>query len=207
MPLVVVAGSAVVVTIGLLFARQSGGSGAPNDPIRTESIVMLGDSITAEGEWSALLPGEPVVNRGRSGFTTQQLVEVAGEVATQRPSAVFVLTGTNDIHDGRPPAWTVRHLMDLLDQFESNTPGTEVVVQTILPRSDAPDAVKQANDAIRRLVAERGVRLLDLHPEFDDGAGELRDIETTDGVHLSPVGYRRWADALAPLLDSLVDHG
>ena len=74
--------------------------------ITHDSIVMLGDSITAEGDWNRLLPDEPLVNEGHPGFTTEQLITVAERVAAADPAAVVVLTGTNDIRDEHPPAWT-----------------------------------------------------------------------------------------------------
>ncbi len=197
------AGLAVAVGVAQWFDRRSVTSEPTNEPIDHDSIVLIGDSITAEGRWSTVLPAWPAVNRGRAGFTTRQLVSVAGEVASARPRIVVVLTGTNDIRDSRSAAWTAEHLAALLDQLESGSPSTQIVVQTILPRSDASDAVRRANEVIRGLVDERGLRLLDLHAVFDDGAGGLRAAETYDGVHLTPVGYERWAAALEPVLAEL----
>ena len=77
------------------------------------------------------------------------------------------------------------------------------IVQTILPRSDAADEVRRANAAIRDEATGRGLRLVDLHPEFDDGTGGLRDAETSDGLHLTRAGYDRWAEVLAPVLRDL----
>jgi lysophospholipase L1-like esterase len=45
--------------------------------------------------------------------------------------------------------------------------------------------------------------VVDLHAEFDDGAGGLRPDETTDGVHLTVEGYRRWATVLRGAIASL----
>jgi lysophospholipase L1-like esterase len=168
--------------------------------IDSDSIVMLGDSITEEGRWSELLPAVPIVNEGHSGFTTEQLDSIAAEVATARPARVFVLTGTNDIRDDRPPSWTALHLASMLDRFADVAPDTEVVLQTVLPRADAPDAVRATNEAIKAVAAERELVLLDLHPAFDDGSGGLEPTDTRDGIHLSAAGYDRWAALLEPLL-------
>ena len=82
-------------------------------------------------------------------------------------------------------------------------PESQIVLQTILPRTDARDAVRESNLAIRELAAERDVQVLDLHAAFDDGTGALRAAETTDGVHLAPAGYRRWAAQLEQALQAL----
>ena len=191
---------AVVLLIALLAARRTGTN---RGPIDTESIVMLGDSITEQGEWNSLLPGLPIVNQGHSGFTTEELRPIADSVGDARPRAVFVLTGTNDIRDGRPPEWTAVQLGLMLDALDRRSPETITVVQTVLPRAGRPAAVEATNAAVRAVAADRGVQILDLHGAFDDGRGGLRSDETTDGVHLSASGYQQWAMVLAPLIDNL----
>jgi lysophospholipase L1-like esterase len=166
------------------------------EPIERESIVMLGDSITAGGDWTRLLPERPVVNRGYSGYTTAQLRPIAAQVAAARPHTVFVLAGTNDVRDDIGPDETVRQLTGILGEFEQSSPDTRVVIQTVLPRAATAEAIVATNRAIVAVAAERGVEVLDLHVEFDDGAGGLRPHETTDGWHLSGAGYRRWAALL-----------
>jgi lysophospholipase L1-like esterase len=125
------------------------------------------------------------------------------EIASRRPRSVFILTGTNDIRDGHPPSWTVDRLGELIDRLRRRSPDTVVVVQTILPRSDARQAVRDANSAIRQLASERELELLDLYAVFDDGTGALRARETTDGVHLAAAGYQRWAAELDAVLRAL----
>jgi len=157
---------------------------------------MLGDSITDQAVWSELLPAWPVVNAGRSGYTTAQLVPVAAAIASREPAMVFVLTGTNDIRDGYPPEWTATQLASLLDAIESESPSTTIVVQTILPRSDRLDEAGATAGAIEAAATSLGVRVLDLYSPFNDGSGGLRSDETTDGIHLSSAGYQRWATLL-----------
>ena len=189
-----------VVLIALLVTRRTG---THRGTIDAESIVMLGDSITEQADWASLLPDLPIVNQGYSGFTTEQLLPIADAVGDAGPRVVFVLTGTNDIRDGRPPEWTAEQLGRMLDALERRSPDTIVVVQTILPRADQPAAVDATNAALLAVAATRDVRVLDLHEPFDDGRGGLRADETADGVHLSPTGYRRWAAAIAPVIDDL----
>ena len=196
-----VAGAVAASVAGLAVVSMLRTS-ANGNRITEESIVMLGDSITAEAEWHRLLPDEPLVNEGHPGFTTAQLVAVAERVAAADPAMVVVLTGTNDIRDGHPPAWTRRHLEQLIDRIESGSNAT-IVVQTVLPRADRSAAVQEVNVEIRDLAAARGLRLLDLYGAFDDGTDSLRDRETYDGLHLTVAGYERWADELAPVLESL----
>jgi lysophospholipase L1-like esterase len=198
---VAIAGAVIASIAGLVVVSVLR-SGANSNRIGKESIVMLGDSITAEGEWSRLLPDQPLVNEGHPGFTTAQLVTVAERVAIADPAVVIVLTGTNDIRDGHPPTWTREHLEQVIDRLENGSRAT-IIVQTVLPRADQPGAVQQVNVEIRTLAARRGLRLLDLHETFDDGTGALRPHETYDGLHLTVDGYERWAKKLEAVLADL----
>ncbi len=196
----VLAAVAVAIAGGLTLWWQRGQGGTARAPIGSDTVVLLGDSLTEFGDWDQLLPGWPVANRGYAGYTSEQLVPVAAEVAADGPRLVVILAGTNDIRDGHPPAWTEGHLNALLDELEDRAPAATVVVQTLLPRADAVAEIEAANEMIRALGAARGLTVLDLHPGFDDGAGGLRPAETVDGLHLSDAGYRRWAAILAALL-------
>jgi lysophospholipase L1-like esterase len=198
------AGAVAVAGVLLVTARAQREGRARRAAIGADTIVMLGDSITEEADWAALLPTWPIANRGYSGHTTAQLLDEVGEIVSRRPRSVFVLTGTNDIRDGHPPSWTVDRLGELIDRFRRDAPDTVVVLQTILPRADARRAVSDTNAAIRRLAAERGLEILDLHSAFDDGTGALRLHETTDGIHLAPPGYERWAAELDDVLRTMV---
>jgi lysophospholipase L1-like esterase len=199
----VLSGAALVVAVVLVAFFIERRSGPHRGQIGSASIVMLGDSITEQAAWGELLPDLDVVNEGHSGYTTEQLVPIADSIGDARPRVVFVLTGTNDIRDGRSPEWTAEQLRRLLDSLERRSPETIVIVQTVLPRADQPAAVEATNDAIRTVAASRGVRVLELHGSFDDGAGGLRPDETTDGIHLSSSGYRRWASLLAAEIENL----
>lgn len=196
-------GAAIVVAVVLVALFIERRAGTHRDQVDSGSIVMLGDSITEQAEWDELLPDLPIVNQGHSGFTTEQLVPIADSIGDARPRLAFVLTGTNDIRDGRSPEWTAEQLDKLLDSLEQRSPGTIVVAQTLLPRADQPAAVEATNEVIRAVAAGRGVRVLELHESFDDGTGGLRPNDTTDGVHLSASGYRRWASLLAPEIEDL----
>lgn len=188
-----------MVGLGIVL-KQRGASDTERGSIDGSSVVMLGDSITEQGRWLDLLPEFPVTNQGYSGFTTQELVGTADDVAGLCPRVVFVLAGTNDIRDGRSPKWTRTHLTEILDRFESCSAATQVVMHTIPPRADAVARVAATNVAITELAASRGVPLIDLHRQLDDGAGGLRPNETTDQIHLSEPGYRLWAEEIRRVL-------
>ena len=87
--------------------------------------------------------------------------------------------------------------------MQDESPDTQIVVQTLLPSARMPSELVATNEAIRRLATARGLEVLDLYPEFDDGFGRLRVDETYDGVHLTGAGYDRWVALLEPWFDRL----
>ncbi len=111
--LLAAAAAAAVVAVGVLWASRRSAELRP-EMVDATSIVMLGDSITAEGDWADLLSDHRVVNAGRSGFTTAQLVPLAREVSNGQPRLLVLLTGTNDIRDGQGPLWTRRYVDELV---------------------------------------------------------------------------------------------
>ena len=151
-----VAIAVAVVVIVLLDARRTS---THRGQIDSASIVMLGDSITEQADWHSLRPDLPIVNHGHSDFTTEQLAPIAHAVGTARPRAVLVLTGTNDIRDGRAPEWTASHLERLLDALERRSPDTTVIVQTVLPRSDrSAEVIANHSARDRRRLADGSAR-------------------------------------------------
>ena len=194
--------AAVLVGVGVAAVlRARGNESDLGDP--AERIVMFGDSLTEEGEWGRLFPERVVVNAGFSGYTTEQLTRLAGDAVRAQPAAVFVLSGTNDVYQGYPPSWTVDRLEELVTAIETESPGTRIVLQTVPPSAEMSADVIATNVAIRQFGAARGLDVLDLHSEFDDGSGGLRAEETYDGVHFTDLGYARWATLLQPVFDRL----
>jgi lysophospholipase L1-like esterase len=197
---VLLTAAAAVVAVGVLWISRRGGELRPQ-MVDTTSIVMLGDSITAEGDWADLLPHHRVVNAGRPGFTTAELVPLARAVSNGQPRLLVLLTGTNDIRDGRGPLWTRRYIDELVGVVRENSPATRIVLQSVLPRADRSDEVVATNEVIRTLAEELDVQYLDLYPVFDNGEGALRASDTRDGLHLTDAGYDRWVEVLRPVVD------
>jgi len=68
-------------------------------------VLMLGDSLTAQGEWNAMLGKPLVANRGIDGDTSAGVLARIGDDADFRGDAVVIWIGTNDVlqeHAARP---------------------------------------------------------------------------------------------------------
>jgi lysophospholipase L1-like esterase len=167
-------------------------------------IVAVGDSHVSIVDWDELL-GRPVAERGIGGDSTRGVRHRLEDIAALRPRVVVVMAGHNDLAMHRSPQAVAADLRSiattLLDEGASR-----VILTSVLPTAaDHPLAgrlnpgAEEVNVLLRRITDGRRVHLLDLTPALaPDGA--LHPAFSSDGVHLSAEGYRRWRDALLPLL-------
>jgi lysophospholipase L1-like esterase len=164
-------------------------------------VVLFGDSITEGGEWHELLPGLPLVNRGVSGETASQLLSRVPS-ALNRPSAVVLLIGTNDLSLGISRSDIAATVSSILDEIERACPGTPVLLQSVMPRSPKfASEIRDLNARYRRLAETRPqVDFIDLWPLLSKGPS-IRPTYSFDSLHLNGAGYRAWVAALAPALE------
>jgi len=171
-------------------------------------VVVLGDSLTERGEWSELVE-RPVANRGISGDTVADVRARLDDGVALEPRVLFVLVGVNDLAAGTPPDVLAMNHAGLVIELRRRLPHTRIVVESLLPVRDrlvAPGdllttaAVRRSNQLLERAAAGAGVEWLDVNATLADATGELDPRHASDGVHLSPAGYRTWAAALVPFL-------
>jgi lysophospholipase L1-like esterase len=70
------------------------------DRNKSARVLMLGDSLTAQGEWNAMLGAPLVANRGIDGDTSAGVLARLGDDADFRGDAVVIWIGTNDVLQG-----------------------------------------------------------------------------------------------------------
>jgi hypothetical protein len=170
-------------------------------PLDSDSIVMLGDSITHGGEWSEIFPGLPIVNRGIGGDTTTGVLARLDSIVDARPAAIFIKIGTNDLTRGPERDESYQQYREILTNIQDASPGTDIYVQSLLPRSvDFRHDVEAYNQEIRALSNELGATYIDLYPAFLDPDGSLRDELTYDEIHLTGQGYQLWQSILKPTM-------
>lgn len=164
-------------------------------------VVFFGDSITFGTDWQQLFPEISAINRGISGDTTLGLLERQGEVIALRPRQVFLMIGTNDLCFNRPLEKVVENYDRILTRFQSESPETQVFVQSILPFNDQMypsnglrknSNIRELNQAIRRLADKHGYVYLDLTAAFTGPGGSLLPQYTYDGLHLNESAYLVW---------------
>jgi lysophospholipase L1-like esterase len=128
---------------------------------------------------------------GEAGRTTSQIFATQLDRAlAQRPRAIVIVAGTNNITVGEPWATQAK------DDYRAATTkiaaaGVTPVLTTLLPRDDGRAAQTRAfNDWLRSLAAARGYPLADLHAVLSTADGRFLPGTSRDSLHLNAAGAR-----------------
>lgn len=176
------------------------------EPMSTNKVLFLGNSITEGGPWAELLGDPTVVNRGIGGDFTYGVLNRLDEVIERKPSKLFLLIGINDIGNDIPDAVIADNIRKIVVRLQKETPATQIYVQSILPVNpeypgfpqhyDKQYRVLMANQLIHKVAMDTGVTFINLFPLFLDDRQRLRADLTTDGLHLNRQGYEVWVGHL-----------
>jgi lysophospholipase L1-like esterase len=177
-----------------------------NFPISKSSIVLLGDSLTDQGEWSELFKNCQIVNRGISGDTTDGVFKRLDRITKYRPQKIFLMIGVNDLwNEGKTIPEIVNNYRKNLEFIKKTSPQTQVFIQSILPINNSSyqiaidnQNIAAINQELKKLAEEFSYPYLNLHDSFLDNDGQLNVKYTMDGVHLTAEGYLLWAKIIDP---------
>ncbi|HIH89353.1 TPA: hypothetical protein HA344_09140 [Candidatus Bathyarchaeota archaeon] len=147
-----------------------------------------------------------VINAGVNGDGTDGMLwRFNRAAASEKPEAVVIWGGINDLGAARDPDQVMANLAKLYEACRgiSSTP----IACTLAPTRHTSRAMRHLNDMIRAHAEEKGVTLVDLFPALADPEGNLRQEYSDDGAHLTPAGYRRVAEvvleAVAPIAEKM----
>ena len=181
---------------------------AKNKPERL--TILVGDSIALWFPPELLPSGKTWLNQGISGETSAGLLKRLKLLDDTDPETIYVLIGINDLIRGELPETVLENSRLIIRDLLWAHPNTQIVVQSILPHSDAGatwenrdrlleipnETIRQLNQELRAIAESENAYFLDLHPLFTDTNGNLRLDLTTDGLHLNRQGYWVWRSAI-----------
>ena len=186
---------------------------APGKP----RVVFFGDSITDFWRLNEYFPDSDYVNRGIAGQTTGQLLQrIKQDVIDLHPEAVLMLAGTNDVAQGNPVSAIQDNLQILAELATANK--IKVVFASLTPVSDyhmdqdpvfertkqRPAAfIVELNEWLQKLSTQRGYGYVDYYGATVDGAGQLKEDLSDDGLHPNAKGYRVMAPLASVALNKL----
>jgi len=204
-------------TVGDSLTAGENGAGAkpafvdPGNSYPTKLQALLDASFPGQGI--------VVINRGHSGDKAEVTRDdLPGNLLRDRPQAVLLLTGYNDLEVCGPSqagsttcrmaiervAFAVR---DCIRKAKESPVGIKhIFVSTLTPPGTGPKridrgAIEETNGRIRQMVAAEKATLADTYPLF---LGHEAEYVSSDGLHLNPAGYQAIADAFFTAIKATV---
>ena len=184
-----------------------------NDAGPKAKIVFIGDSITQGWEgagrevWEQRFSRYNAVNLGIGGDRTQHVLWRLenGNLNTLKPAAVVLMIGTNNSNgDDNSVEQIAEGVSAILSKIRAALPETTVLLHPIFPRGENPNAqrgkINQVNQILQKRAEDRRIVWVDFGHRFMDDRGVISRDWMPDFLHLSPAGYKLWADALEPHL-------
>jgi lysophospholipase L1-like esterase len=189
-----------------------------NDRVKqgNADLIFIGDSITQGWEgngkavWEEFYGKRNAVNLGIGGDRTQHVLWRIenGEVDGIKPGVAVLMIGTNNSGSN-----TADEIADgvkaIVRRLREKLPDTKVLLLAVFPRNEKPtpvrDKLNEVNDKIASLSDSKSVTYLDIGKNFLNDDGTISKEIMPDFLHLSPKGYRIWADAMEPTLWKMLD--
>lgn len=177
-----------------------------SEPVAEGRVIFLGNSITEGGNWSVLLTGLPLLNRGISGDNTFGVLARLDEITRHKPTKVFLLIGINDLSKNIPPNVVLQNIFSIVGRIRAGSPKTEIFVQSILPvnpghkkfpaQFNKQADIETINAQLKKYPETLHYTYVNIFNEFLDNGLKLDMQFTTDGLHLNQAGYVHWVDFL-----------
>lgn len=167
-------------------------------PLATESVVMLGDSITENAIWDEIYPDLPIRNRGIGGDTTTGVLARLSQITEGKPTKLFLAIGTNDLtHGPKDRKVSYAQYREIVSRIQKASPSTDIFLLSLFPRSAYfRSQVEEFNSEIGVIASEMNVEYVDLYPSFISEDGSMRSELSADELHLNGEGYLLWKSLL-----------
>lgn len=153
---------------------------------------MLGDSLSARGDWEVLLYPNKILNLGHDGDSTRDLLnrlELPMDVHAKR---IYLMIGINDMNKYLTLNDIFKNYIEILNRLQKSD--SKIIVQSTLftQMKTFNPKVKILNERIKNYCNENDISFLDLNNELSNDE-VLKEEYTTDGLHLNTKGYLVWA--------------
>lgn len=175
--------------------------------IKEKRILFIGDSLTEWFELEKYFPRVKIINEGIAGDTSFGVLERLDSIIDIPADKIFLMIGINDVFNGFQKDDIIENQQLIIEQILTHINGTELIVQSMLPVNETMlgspgylnKLISSINGELRSHCEARKLTYIDLYPSFLEG-DEMKREYTTDGGHLSPAGYKLWAEKLQSFL-------
>lgn len=179
-------------------------------------LIFIGDSITQGWEgagkevWQEFYGKRNAANLGIGGDQTQHVLWRLqhGNLDGISPKLAVVMIGTNNA-SAYAPEEIAAGIEAIVNTLRTKLPNTKVLLLGIFPRGAMPsDRLRQVNAKTNAIICKladgQNVVFLDIGKVFLQPDGTLTKEIMPDLLHLSPKGYRLWAEAIEPEVEKVL---
>lgn len=166
--------------------------------MKNKTIIFLGDSITECYNLDKHFSHIKLINKGKSGDTTVDILNRLNEsIFMLNPDVVFLLIGTNDLEllSSRPKQ-IIKNITKIINEIKNYNNNITIFLQSIYPVNPPikPFSVgKRTNKDILEINNEiKKITLatyIDVASVLTDSNGNLNKEYTYDGIHINIEGY------------------
>ena len=172
--------------------------------VTDQNIVFFGDSITEGYKVEEFFPDTFVVNSGIGGNRTKQLLDrIKQDVYSYNPSKVFILIGINDLNGGVSEKEILDNIQKVINGIKINRKYANIYIESIYPINRdmfnkvkfpfngdiTNDKIKEINIKIKDICKENDVTYINVYDSLLDDGGNLKEVYTKEGLHLTDLGY------------------
>lgn len=170
--------------------------------IPENSIIMVGNSLTAGGKWKEYFPTKNIYNFGIPGDSSAGVLNRLPQLIEKKPYEIYLLIGVNDLRMDCNTEQIVQNYNTILWKLKKELPNTKVYITGLLPtdnkiRSNAE--ILQVNVELKRIATLTKHVYIDIYKDFLLG-DVINPIYTYDGIHLTDKGYNIWVEKLRPYI-------
>lgn len=177
----------------------------------TPGIIMLGNSIVRQGNWTRLLKREDIINRGIAGDQLPCICERLKYMKGIGAKIWFLEGGINDLPEKDPVYLFEQYKKMILFTKSENAIPVINLVFYLSPKAGEKYPGRADYQGINAQIAElnamlvdfakkNDITVIDMTKTFSGENNVLKDEFTTDGVHLSDVAYKAWAEQIEIVL-------
>ena len=187
-----------------------------SDILKKENIVFLGDSITDFYPIADIFNDLPIVNSGKSGYKTDDILSrMDNMVYRYNPTKVFLLIGTNDLNDTSEESIekVEENITKIVQNIKDHRKNAKIYVESIYPVNKSVrdwvvdkrenEVIREVNEYLKNYCEENDCTYIDIYNILKDQDGNFAKKYTTDGLHVNDLGYARISQELAKYLYNL----
>ena len=180
-------------------------------------LIFIGDSITHSWEgggrelWTKYYAPRNAVNMGFSGDRTQHVLWRLdnGNIDGISPKAAVIMIGTNNSNGDDNTAEEIADgIIGICKKLRKRLPKTKILLLAVFPRGEKPGPQREKNAKASELASKiadgKMIHYLDIGPKFMEPDKSLSKEIMPDYLHLTPKGYKIWAEATEPKLKELM---